>query len=326
MRPEDFLSIGQQIVEGKVLRAEELLGLSKATERLILYLMAGANLIRQHFFGDEVHLCTIQNAKSGRCPEDCAFCSQSSHAQTDAPIYDFVGKEGILKAIWDLPPQIHRFSVVTSGRRLSRRHVEELAEAYSKVSKKGLGLCASLGSLGKEDLQLLKEAGLTRYHHNIETAPSFFPRICTTHSFQERVDTIRNAKELGLQVCSGGIFGMGETDEQIVEMILVLRELDVDAVPCNFLTPIKGTKLGDLNGPNPLRCLKIIGLLRFGLPNKEIIICGGREQNLKELHPLIFYAGASGIMTGNYLTTKGRSYRQDLDLIEQLNFSLRRTG
>ncbi|MFN3535777.1 MAG: biotin synthase BioB, partial [Desulfatiglandales bacterium] len=175
------------------------------------------------------------------------------------------------------------------------------------------------------DLELLKGAGLTRYHHNIETAPSFYREICTTHSFEERLNTIKDARSVGLEVCSGGIFGMGESDEQIVEMALVLRDLDVDAVPCNFLTPISGTRLGRLKGPEPTRCLKIISLFRYALPKKEVIICGGRVQNLKELHPLVFYAGANAIMTGNYLTTTGRNYAQDIELIGDLKLKLNGT-
>ena len=180
--------------------------------------------------------------------------------------------------------------------------------------------CASLGILDKEDLKILKEAGMTRYHHNLETARSHFGNICTTHSYESRVDTIRAAREVGLSICSGGIFGIGETDEQVLELALTLKDLDVDAVPINFLIPIPGTPLASIEGITPLRCLKIIALFRYVLPQKDIYVCGGREANLKSLHPFIFYAGASGIMTGNYLTTKGRRLEDDLDLLKQLSF------
>ena len=164
---------------------------------------------------------------------------------------------------------------------------------------------------------------MTRYHHNLETSESFFPSICTTHSYKERVDTIMTARELGLSLCVGGLFGMGETDEQVFELAMAIRELDVDSVPINFLTPIKGTKLENSRELSPLRCLKIIALFRYALPDKDILICGGREENLGELHPFVFYAGASGLMTGNYLTTKGRTYKQDLKMIEDLGFAVR---
>lgn len=326
MGPTYFMELAEEILAGKRLTREELIEISQMPDDKIFYLMSGANLIKEHYFKNSVQLCSIQNAKSGRCPEDCAFCSQSAHAQTEIQVYDFVGAEAVLKAMEALDSRIHRFSVVTSGRALSIKHVKEIAFAYSQGAPPGLKLCASLGSIGKEELQILKEAGLSRYHHNIETAPSFFPKICSTHSFEERIRTIQNAKEIGLEVCSGGIFGMGETDAQVIEMAMVLRELDVDAVPCNFLTPIKGTKLGHMPGPEPIRCLKIISLLRYALPEKEIIICGGREQNLKELHPFVFFAGASGIMTGNYLTTKGRNCLRDIELIEDLRLSLRKAS
>ncbi|MBU2429535.1 MAG: biotin synthase BioB, partial [Proteobacteria bacterium] len=180
-----------------------------------------------------------------------------------------------------------------------------------------------LGILEFEDFQVLKKAGVTRYHHNLETARSHFDQICTTHTFQERVDTIRAAKKAGLSICAGGLFGTGETDEQILEMALELKDLDVDAVPVNFLTAIKGTPLESKNFLTPLRCLKIISLFRYVLPQKDILICGGRMNNLKLLHPMIFHAGASGLMTGSYLTTKGNQLEDDLEMIRQLEFDVR---
>jgi biotin synthase len=318
MDPRYFLELAEKILEGYEASFQELLGVARAGEAELPFVMAGAHLIRQGIFGAGIHVCSIQNAKSGRCPEDCAFCAQSVHASTDAPVYGFVGREEIIRHIKAIPSLVHRFSVVTSGRRLEKKYVEEIALAYQGAKDANLRLCASLGSIGREELEILKEAGLTRYHHNLETAPSYFPKICTTHTFEERVNTIKQAKELGLEVCSGGIFGLGESDEQVVELAQILRQLDVDSVAVNFLTPIKGTRLGDMKGPPALRCLKIISIFRFCLPRKEVIICGGREQNLKELHPLVFYAGASGIMTGNYLTTQGRTFDNDMEMLENL--------
>jgi biotin synthase len=167
------------------------------------------------------------------------------------------------------------------------------------------------------------EAGITRYHHNLETCKSYFPQVCTTHTYDERVKTLIAAKKAGLSICAGGIFGIGETDDHIFELALALRELDIDSVPINFLVPVKGTPFSHLNNLTPLRCLKIIAFFRYFLPSKEIIICGGRENNLGELHTMVFFAGASGIMTGNYLTTKGRTLQKDLRMIDQLGFSTR---
>ena len=176
----------------------------------------------------------------------------------------------------------------------------------------------SLGILDERDMETLKEAGVTRYHHNLETSKSYFRQMCTTHTYEERVDTIIAAKKAGLSVCAGAIFGIGETEEQILEAALALRDLDVDSVPINFLVPFEGTKTAESKDLTPLKCLKIISLFRYVLPDKEIIICGGREKNLQELHPLVFYAGANGIMTGDYLTTTGRSLKSDLEMLEKL--------
>ena len=199
--------------------------------------------------------------------------------------------------------------------------VIDVAEALAELDQARIRTCASLGILDRQDFEVLKKAGVTRYHHNLETAESNFERMCTTHTYRERVDAILAAKEAGLSVCAGGVFGIGETDEQVLELALALRDLDVDAVPVNFLVPIKGTPAESYSRLTPLRCLKIISLLRYVLPDKEIIICGGRENNLKDLHPLIFYAGASGIMTQDYLTTTGRALKEDLDMIDRLAFS-----
>jgi biotin synthase len=221
---------------------------------------------------------------------------------------------------------ISRYSVVTSGKRLPREELMAVAGALAELDQTRISTCASLGILESEDFQVLKKAGLTRYHHNLETAESHFKRMCTTHTYGERVDTILAARAEGLSLCVGGVFGIGETDEQVLELALALRNLDVDAVPVNFLVPIKGTAAESYSRLTPLRCLKIISLFRYVLPDKDLIICGGREANLKDLHPLIFYAGASGIMTQDYLTTAGRALKDDVDMIDQLGFFTRKRG
>ena len=204
--------------------------------------------------------------------------------------------------------------------------MEIVSNALAELDHKKINTCASLGIIGTDDLKMLKEAGVTRYHHNLETSSSFFNQICTTHTYDDRVKTITRSKEAGLSVCSGGIFGMGETDEQILEMALALKELDVDAIPLNFLVSVKGTPKENYNDLTPLRCLKIISLFRYVMPDKDIIVCGGREDNLKELHPMIFHAGASGIMTADYLTTHGRSLEKDLEMLEHLKYTIRDKG
>ena len=303
---------------------DELLELVDIPDRSLTGLFAGAEHIRTHFFGSSIHLCTIQNAKSGRCSEDCRYCAQSAHFDTDVPTYPLLAHEKMVEGgLRASRSPIHRYSLVTSGRRLPKQEIPRIAKAMGDLKNGNVKLCASLGILDEEDLLELKQNGMTRYHHNLETCAELFPSICTTHTFEERVATLRAAKAVGLQVCSGGIFGLGENLEQALDLALTLRDIDVDAVPMNFLIPIPGTPLEQARPLTPLACLRRIALYRFALPDKEIIICGGRVANLKELHPMIFMAGAGGIMTGNYLTRKGRTLEQDLELLEDLGLEAR---
>lgn len=317
-----IIALAQEIISGKRPGGETLRAIARFPEEKVFDLMAGANLLRRHFFGDRVHLCTICNAKSGRCSEDCRFCAQSAHYRTDAPVYPLLETEKLIETGKRAAAvSIHRYSIVTTGKGLATPEVAKIAAALRKVRKAGIGTCASLGILTARDFEILKAAGVGRYHHNLETAESHFKNTCTTHRYQDRVATIRAAKAAGLAVCSGGIFGIGETDDQVLELALALRDLDVDAVPLNFLVAIPGTPFEKSSGLTPLRCLKIISLFRFVLPEKQILICGGREANLKELHPLVFYAGAGGIMTGNYLTAVGRTLESDLALLKHLGMT-----
>ncbi len=285
-------------------------------------LMPGAQLLRRTFFGSNISVCSIANAKSGRCPEDCVFCAQSVHYRAKAQYYPLKSPVQLAETGRKTVSQgVGRFSLVTSGRGLGPNELHKVALAVSDMAAEGIYTCASLGVLSAEQLLTLKKSGLNRYHHNLETAPGFFSRICTTHEFSERVHTVRLARQADLSVCSGAVFGLGESDAQVMELALTLRELEVDAVPVNFLVTIPGTPLEKMTRISPLRCLKIICLLRYMLPDKEIIICGGRVENLGELQPLIFMAGASGVMTGNYLTREGRDARADLKLIRDLGLN-----
>jgi biotin synthase len=213
-----------------------------------------------------------------------------------------------------------RFGVVTSGPGIEREDTfVRICSAVAAIRRgTGLGRCASLGSLNHAQLEKLKEAGLQSVHHNIETAERFFPSICSTHTYADRVETVRAAKEVGLTVCCGGIFGMGESNEHRVEMALALRELEVDSVPLNFLNPIPGTRLEKAAPLHPLEILKIISMFRFLLADKDIRVCGGRERNLRALQPLMYLAGANGAMLGNYLTTSGRDPKEDVEMIVDL--------
>lgn len=319
-----LFTLAEDITNGYTPNIDEYKALAAIEEQYVFSLFAGADMIRDFHFGREIHLCCICNGKSGKCSEDCSFCSQSAFARTDVPVYPLMGKSELRQGgLWALNTPINRYSIVTSGKRLPKIEVAAIAEALVELDGNRISTCASLGILDSHDFETLKNAGVSRYHHNLETAQSHFSQMCTTHTYQERIDTIMAAKEAGLSVCSGGVFGIGENDDQVLELALTLKDLDVDAVPLNFLVPIKGTKTENHNELSPLRCLKIISIFRYVLPKKDIFVCGGREYNLKELHPLIFYAGASGMMTGDYLTTSGRTLEKDLAMIEQLGFATR---
>lgn len=292
-------------------------------DELLPLICYGAYRIRHHYRGKGVRLCAIVNAKSGRCPEDCAFCAQSAHHNTDIEVYPLLSpREIVRRGLMAKEMGARRFAIVTSGRGLSEGEIELVAEAIADIKESGLIPCASLGILTKEGALRLKEAGLNRYHHNLETAGSYFPSICTTHSYEESLNTLRVAKEVGLEVCSGGIFGLGETSEQRLELAYTLKRVEVDSVAINFLSPIHGTPLEGAPRLAPLELLKWVALFKFILPKAEIRICGGRGYALRELHPLVFWAGADGVMIGDYLTTKGRDPRADFEMIGDLGLEV----
>ncbi len=281
--------------------------------------------IKNAFHKEQVKLCSIINAKSGKCPENCAFCAQSKHHSTNIEIFTLISPENILKAAVEKEKAgSQRFSIVTSGTAVEsekdKYKVLKSVELIKKHTK--LECCGSLGIINKNFMKQLRDAGMSGYHHNLETSESFFSSICTTHNYEEDLNTVKSAKELGFYVCSGGIFGLGENWGHRIEMAHTLKELNVDSVAINFLNPIKGTRLENNNLLPPLECLKIITLYRFILSDKDIRICGGREVNLKQLQPLVFPAGANGIMIGNYLTTKGRSIKDDFEMIKNLGLSV----
>ena len=298
---------------------EQALALIPADAEEIMDLMGCANKIRQRFKFRRVFKCGIVNAKSGLCGEDCAFCAQSAHHESRIETYGMRGAEELIQTGLRLAEAgATHYSIVTSGTCLDGAELDTVCRAARTLSQASeLTLCASLGMLSPEAARTLKEAGITRYHHNLETAPSFFDRICTTHAYADAMATIQAARMAGLEVCSGGIFGMGESWEQRIELALVLRELDVDAIPINFLHPIPGTRLGDRLPLAPLEALACIALFRFVHPHRDITIAGGREFTLGDFQSWIFFAGANGLMVGNYLTTRGRDIASDLEMIAQ---------
>ncbi|OPY74495.1 MAG: Biotin synthase [Syntrophorhabdus sp. PtaU1.Bin058] len=313
----------EKAADGAGISLEEILALYKAGMKRPFYLIAAADEIRECFKGKRINLCGIVNAKSGLCPEDCRFCAQSAHYCTDAPQYPLIGKEEIMKRAGKAKESgAHMFGIVTSGTRIAgEKEWREIYAAIQGVNGLGLKSCVSLGILDKERAVKLREAGLYRYHHNLETAKSFFGSICTTHTYQEDIDTVAAAQEAGLSTCSGGIIGMGETMEQRIELALTLRELDVDCAPVNILNPRQGTPLMNAKLLPPIEILVSIALFRFILPDKDIKLCGGKEANLRQLLPLGIVAGCNSLMTGDYLTTQGRSPALDIEMINDLGLN-----
>jgi biotin synthase len=307
----------EKVIQGRYLSKEEASQIPFIAGPDILYLLAAANKIRTQFRGNNVGLCSIINAKSGSCSEDCSFCAQSSTSRAAIEVYPLLKNEIVIqKATEAKNSGAKRFSLVTSGRSVLPKDLLKIADMISSIKELGLTPCASLGLLNEDALLILKQAGLDRYHHNLETAERLFSQICSTHSYADKVITIKAAQAAGLSICSGGLFGLGETWEDRIDMAFALRELDVESIPINFLIPVKGTASGNNDLLHPFEALKIVSLYRFILPQKEIRICGGRMQVLGEFNSLVFAAGADGMITGNYLTTFGRSPADDLKLIE----------
>ena len=314
--------IEEKVLAGRTLLKKDARYLSTLSGQDAIDLSCSANRVRRHFRGNAVDLCSIVNAKSGKCPEDCAYCAQSSKSSAKIAAYALLEKKAVIeKAREAKKGGAKRFCIVTSGKRVSGKELYAIADMVSSVRSTGLLPCATLGLLTGEDLQVLKKAGLERYHNNLETSERYFSSICSTLSYEEKVSTIYSARDSGLSVCSGGIFGIGETWQDRIDMAYALRAIGPDSVPINFFTPIQGTKLGRRRPLAPLEALKIISIYRFILPDKQIRVCGGRLQTLGELNPFIFLAGADGLLIGNYLTTLGRGYEEDLIMIKNLGFT-----
>jgi len=290
-------------------------------------LLAQAGRLREARIGHGISLCVIINAKSGHCPQDCAFCAQSRRSTAAINTYPLLPREQLVAAAQQAAAQgAARFSIVTSGRGVaSPRERQTIMDTVTEIrATTPLKVCVSLGIVDEDFLRDLAFAGVYRYHHNIETAASFYPQIATAHRFEERTATIRAAQAAGLRVCVGGIFGLGESVAQRYEMARIIQELEVDAIPLNFLQPIPGTPLADRQPLNPLEALQTILAFRLFFPDKQLIIAGGRAGALRSLAPLMFAAGADALMTGDYLTTKGQLPAQDLEMLADLGLHAHR--
>jgi len=313
------------VIEHNGISEYEAKKLSGLDTNLITELFVVTNELRHHFKGNSINLCSIINAKSGLCPENCKFCAQSVHYKTEAESYPLLQSSVIAeRAKQAVEWGAKGFSIVTSGYGVDNNtEFEEIISMVKDLSEQtSLYSCASLGILSEHELAYLKQAGLVKYHHNLETSKSFFPEICTTHPYEDDVEAVKAAKHAGLEVCSGGVFGLGESWDDRIKLAFTLKELDVDSIPINFLNPVKGTPFENTHLLTPLECLKIIAIFRLILPDRNIVVCGGREVNLRDMQSMIFYAGANSMMIGGYLTTSGRAVEDDLRMIGDLGFEI----
>ncbi len=321
---KEIQKIGEKVLGGGSVSLKEILPLSEAKGPDIMDLAAVANRVRDEFNGDRIDLCSLLNAKSGRCSEDCAFCAQSSHYKTEAPAYPLMNADQMVREAKEAQKsQTGRFCLISSGRQLNDEEFEVILIGLDRIRKETtLDLDCSLGTLSEERAEALKKVGVTRYNHNLETAESHFSKICTTHSFQDRVQTIEVLKDQGFSICCGGIIGLGESPQQRLELAFSLRQLGIDCIPFNILNPRPGTPLEHSKPIPPLEIIKTIALFRLILPKGTLKIAGGREANLRDLQSLALLAGANGLILGNYLTTLGRNAEDDLTMLRDVGFDI----
>jgi biotin synthase len=315
--------LGQRVLAGAEVSRDEGLWLFNLESTADIFdLMSWANRLREHFKGNKIHLCSIVNAKAGACSENCSFCAQSSHYQTGSPRYGFIEPEPVLEAAEEANQNgITAVGLVAAWKGLKEGPMlDEVCDRIRDLAKSGKTRPdASLGLIKSQNVaDRLKEAGLECYGHNLESSKSFFPRHCTTHTYEERVETIGYLKKAGIKICSGGIIGMGESREDRCDLAFSLREIGANVVPINILNPIKGTPFENLAPLTPMEILKTIACFRFILPRQEIMVAGGRTVNLRDLQSMIFVAGASALMVGNYLTTLNQPVEKDLQMLRDL--------
>lgn len=317
MNKIDLQELAIQIVNGKRLNRTDDLSFFQDCD--LNELCRGADFIRKELVGSHIDLCAIINGRSGRCSENCKFCAQSAFNHTSCQEYDFIDEEAILKAAKENQEEgVHRFSIVTSGRSFAGAAFDKAISAYKKMNDSlSIELCASMGFVTKDQLLQLKAAGVNSYHHNIETSRRNFPNICTTHTFEMKMQTLRMVKEVGMYVCSGGIIGMGETFEDRLDMALCLSEVPADSIPINALMPIPGTPFEKLKPLSEAEILRTIAMFRYLNPAADIRLAAGRKL-LTNSGEIAFNSGASASITGNMLTTSGTTIQGDKELIKKI--------
>jgi len=318
---KDWHALSRQILEGKYISRDDALSILESPNDDILSILDAAFVLRRHYFGYGVRLHVIQNARRGGCSEDCAFCGQSETASNTAGNDPLLSADAILEGVRAAYRKKAVYcGIVTSGRQPSPRDIETICEAARKIKAElPIALCVSLGFLMPEYAGCLKEAGIDRYHHNLETSERFFPNICTTHTYADKIATVQTAKKAGLELCSGGLIGLGETSSDRVDLAFALGELKADSIPVNFFDPRPGTKKEHDARPTAMDCLKTLAMFRFVNADVEICAAGGREACLGNLQALALFA-ANSIFTNGYLTTSGQGYDTDIAMIKSAGF------
>jgi biotin synthase len=319
-----WINFASQVIDGYRISRDEARDILNTKDLEILSLLNGAFILRKQYHGLKVRIHVLKNAKSGMCPEDCSFCSQARGAESGVDRYSLLSVEQLVEgAHRAAEAQAVKYCMVTSTRGPSAREINEICTAVQRIKAElpHLRICTSLGLLTDHQAEQLAAAGVDRFNHNLETSKRFYPSICSTHSYEDRVSTVRAAKRAGMEACCGGIMGMGETDDDRIELAFALRDLEVDSIPINFLDPRPGTPLQEVSRLKPLECLRLLAMFRFVNPTRDIRVAGGREINLRSLQPLALYA-ANSIFADGYLTTGGQGHEADLQLIEDLGFEV----
>lgn len=322
----DWSELPQRVLAGYKLTEEDALAILRSPDDELLDIMAAAYQVRRKYWGKTVQLYFLMNAKSGLCPEDCSYCSQSSVSEAEIPKYNLLSRDKLLAgAKAAAERQSGTYCIVISARGPSEREIRAVETIVPEIKQQyGLNVCACLGLLTPEQAQRLAAAGVDKVNHNLNTSREFYPEVCTTHTYQDRVDTLNAVRAAGLKLCSGGIIGMGEKDLDVVRMAFELRDLGVESIPLNFLNAIDGTPLEQNNRLNPRYCLKALAMFRLANPSAELRIAGGRELHLGSLQPLGLYA-ANSVFVGDYLTTQGQAPSADYKMIEEMGFVVTKT-
>ncbi len=329
--PVSAVSQWQQLADralaGETLSREDGLAILGSPDEQLLDLLAAAYRVRQRYFGNRVQLYFLMNAKSGLCPEDCSYCSQSKVSDADIPRYNLLNVEKLLAgAAAAAERDAKTYCIVISARGPSEREMKAVTSIVPQIKERyGLKVCACLGLLTPEQAQRLKACGVDRVNHNLNTSQRYYPEICSTHTFQDRINTLRAVRDAGMEMCSGGIVGMGEEPTDVVDMAISLRELGVHSIPVNFLQAIDGTPLQGRDDLDPRYCLKTLCLFRLFNPDRELRIAGGREVHLRSMQPLGLYP-ANSMFVGDYLTTPGQMPDADFQMIRDLGFEVELGG